>query len=272
MLITVIIMDLNYQQAVVVYYWGLNNLISIGATFGRTTISSNTSGNRFTTFKGNLYLRFSDYISGSTGYGTVRSNSLERKSINDVMLKYEDPETLLIYGSYETNDARIILFSPFLSFNSNADIFKFMGYWQSKSGIRVSSYFTYLTVTDGNAANQFQAKIGKEFYKSVMIGYEYEYQNFSYVSPEYYSPQDYQSHSIWSDWKAIENKPFKVMIGGRLGYIPASDFIIREAYANATYNPIAAFIIQGRISVGSTYRFDSNYNSIGVTLSAYWSF
>ena len=251
---------------------GINTFLSVGASFGRTTITSSQNGNRFTTFKGNLYLRFSDYISGSTGFGTVRSNSLERKRINDIMLKYEDPETLLLYGSYETNDARIILFSPFLTFNSNADIFKFIGYWQSKSGIRVSGYFTYLTVTDGNAANQFQAKIGKEFYKSVMIGYEYEYQNFSYVSWAYYSPQDYQSHSIWAEWKALENKPIKVVLGGRLGYIPASDFIIREAYADAIYSPLAAFLIQGRISLGSTYRFDTNYNSVGVSISAYWSF
>jgi hypothetical protein len=252
---------------------GINTFLSIGATFGRTTISSYQNGNRFTTFKGNLYLRFSDYISGSTGFGTVRSNSLERKHINDVMLKYEDPEKLMLYGSYETNDARIILYSPFLTFNSNADILKLIGYWQSKSGIRLSGYFTYLTVTDGNSGNQFQAKIGKEFYKAVMIGYEYEYQNFAMnMYPIYYSPQDYQSHSIWAEWKAVEDKPVKVILGARLGYIPASDFIIREAFADATYSPIPAFLIQGRISLGSTYRSDSNYNSIGASVSAYWSF
>ena len=251
---------------------GLNSFLSIGATFSRTSISSDLSGNRFTTFKGDLYFRFSDFISGSTGFGTVRSNTLESKKINDIMLKYEDPETLLLYGSYETNDARIILFSPFLSFDSNADIFKFVGYWQSKSGVRISGYFTYLTVTDGNSANQFQAKIGKEFYKSTMIGYEFEYQNFAYTSWAYYSPQDYQAHSLFVEWKVMEGKPVKVDIGGRLGYIPASDFVIREAYADAVYNPISAFLIQGRVSLGSSYRFDANYNYVSVYISAYWSF
>ena len=251
---------------------GLNSFLSIGAIFGRTAISSYQIGNRFTTLKGELYFRFSDYVSGSTGIGTVRSSTLESKKINDFMLKYEDPETLLIYGSYETNDARIILYSPYLAFDSNSDIFKLLGYWQSKSGIKISGYFTYLTVTDGNSANQFQAKIGKQFYKAVMLGYEFEYQNFAYKSWAYYSPQDYQAHSLWAEWKAIENKPVKLVIGGRLGYIPADDFIIREAYVDAVYNPVTNFLIQGRISGGSTYRFDSNYNSFSVSISAYWSF
>jgi hypothetical protein len=251
---------------------GINSFLSIGATFSRTTITSNQTGNMFTTFKGNLYLRFSDLVSGSTGFGTVRSNSLQRKGINDVMLKYEDPDTFLLYGSYETNDARIILYSPYLAFNNNADIFKIIGNWQSKSGLRISGFFTYLTVTDGNSANQFQAKIGKEFYKSTSIGYEFEYQNFAYVNSAYYSPQDYQAHSIWAEWKVLQGKPIKVILGGRIGYIPASDYVIRELNADAVYNPVNALIVEGKIAYGSSYRFDSNYNSFSIYISAYWSF
>jgi hypothetical protein len=194
------------------------------------------------------------------------------------MLKYENPEILLLSGSYETNDARIILYSPSLSFNYNADMLRFTGYWKNKSGLKFSGYFTYMNITDGNAANQFQFRVGKEFYKSIMIGYEYEYQNFAIdkskalLTDRYYSPQDYQSHCLWIDWTAIEEQPVKLVAGGRLGYIPASDFVIREVYADAVYNPVAAFLIKGRVTVGSTYRFDSSYNSVSAYISAYWSF
>ena len=251
---------------------GINYYFSIGVTFSRTTISSNLVGNKFSTFQGDIYFRLSDYISGATGFGRVMANLTQKKNINNFWLKYEIPETFSLLGSYESNDARIILFSSSLSFNSNANILKLSGFLKNHKGIKISSYFTYITVTDGNAANQFQVRIGKEFYNFLMIGYEFEYQNFSYTNPLYYSPQDFQSHSLWAEWIAFEFHELKLIIGGRLGYIPASDYVIRELYATATYNPLSSLIIQGKISVGSSYRFDSIYNSVSAYLSAYWSF
>jgi len=44
-----------------------------------------------------------------------------------------------------------------------------------------------------------------------------------------------------------------------------------KAYADVVYNPFPSFIILGRVTIGSTYRFDSSYNSISASLSAYWS-
>lgn len=250
----------------------LTNFLSLGASFARTTITSNQIGNSFTTFKGDLYFRFSDYVTMSTSFGTITANLLERKNINNISLKYEDPEILLLSGSYESNDARVILSSSTLAFSNNADILKFSGYWKSKSGIKISSYFSFLKITDGNEANQFQFRIGKELYKYLMIGYEYDFQNFALASTYYYSPQNFQSHSLWADWKVLEDQELKVTVGGRLGYIPASDYVIREVYAEAAYNPVASFIIQGKITMGSSYRFDASYNMISIYISAYWSF
>jgi hypothetical protein len=127
-------------------------------------------------------------------------------------------------------------------------------------------------LSDGNASNDLQLRIGKLFDFNIWAGYEYFYSNFARKSNLYYSPKDFESHSLWVDWIVQKESELDVVIGGKLGYVPSSDFVIREVSAGINYRPINSLSISGKLQIGSTYRYDSSYRYLSGIIYAYWNF
>ena len=50
----------------------------------------------------------------------------------------------------------------------------------------------------------------------------------------YWSPKNFESHSIWADWNLYNDDTFDFNIGGKIGLIPQNDFILSEFYASIT--------------------------------------
>ncbi|MDR3610064.1 MAG: hypothetical protein P4L27_05845, partial [Ignavibacteriaceae bacterium] len=103
------------------------------------------------------------------------------------------------------------------------------------------------------------------------IGYEFYYVNYTRNSNLYYSPGNFQSHSIWGDWKVYKDMEISLNVGGKIGYVPSYDFILKEIYGEAVYQPLPVLIISGRISNTSSVRFESGYNFWAGYLTAYLS-
>jgi hypothetical protein len=155
-------------------------------------------------------------------------------------------------------------------------LLKFRVKYRHSTEFLVSSFFDYINISDGNAGNNFQLRLGYQFQENFSSGYEYFYQNFRYKSEYiggiYYSPQSYDSHSIWGDFY-LENKEFReVIIGGKIGYAPQSDQLVLEGHLNAKYKVLKNINIEGELSLGQSSQFYSTYRYFSFSLAANWNF
>jgi len=253
---------------------GLNSFISAGVVYNSTHLQSSTLSNDLTSYKGQLILKLSDYLTSTLSFGTQRDQFGNERNISDFTLKAEKPAEYLLIAAYENNDGRVILLSPKLIGFSNfsVDMFTINGFYLPSSVVKITGYFRYGSISDGNAFNDLQLRLGKKFLNDIFLGYEFGYANFKFENLLYYSPQNYDTHSLWLEWNAKNTKKLRLNFGGKIGYAPSINYILREAYGEIYYQPIPYFAFNGRIGASSSYRSNSSYNSIFVTLSAYWSF
>ena len=254
---------------------GLLPHLSIGASYLRYVLYYNPSGSKvvqnLSSFIGHLLYSYG-YFSSSLGFGTTQSVYSSKKYVTQFNAKFTKDEEYGLGFQYEKNDAKILLYSPFLIYsNIYMELYRFYGNYNFSNGMTLSSRFSFIKIGDsiGNEGNDFQIRAGKAIDENINIGYEYYYVNFARTNTLYYSPQNYETHSIWADWKAYKDEEIKVTIGGKLGYTPSNDFISREIYGDVVYHPINTITLSGRISAGSSFRYDSSYSYIAAYLIGY---
>ncbi len=266
---------------------GLTRFLSIGVSFLRTSLRANRASldqtivdtlpnfvgdNRFTTFKGHVFLRLSDNLNIGVGSGTSSAQGFAKSDEQDAYIRYEKRDTISLYLQYQNSDAVLILYSPYLiDTRQMARLYKVGGYVQSKEGIRLEGNFQYIGADDGNEGNNFYFRIGRYFYKDLIIGYEYAYDNYSRRSAYYYSPRNFESHALWVNQEVEKKERLRVTLGGKLGIIPSSSSIIMEGHIDVEYKPTDKLLISGGVRIGSTSRYTSSYRSFSGQLTAYWT-
>ncbi|KAF0152278.1 MAG: hypothetical protein FD143_1200 [Ignavibacteria bacterium] len=266
---------------------GLTRYLSLGTSFTRHQLRANAASldqniidtipnfytsQRFTTFKGHLFLRFSDQFNMGIGIGKSSGEGFFTRDEQDAFFKYESPDTASVTLQYQNSDASLILYSPYLiSIRQMARLYKIQGYYRHKNGMKIEGNFQYISSDDGNEGNDFYLKLGRYFYKDLVIGYEYSYDNFKWKSTYYYSPRNFESHSIWVDNELDRKDNLRVTIGGKLGIIPQGALIILEGHFDGMYKPIQNLMIACRVGIGSTSRDNSSYRYFSGQLSAYWT-
>lgn len=252
---------------------GLSSFLSVGAYYGRTQLFASDSSKIITTNKFFLQSRISQFVIASVGFGSSRILNEFKGNVFDIFLKYEKEKLFTFTGTYERNDARVLLASPFL-LNTilEAEIFRINGTYFTKSGLKLSGYYQFIGISDGNKGNDLLFRVGKEFYKDLFMGYEYFYQSYKNLSTLYYTPQNFESHSIWGDYLLEKTDEYELTAGGKLGYVPASEVVVRELYGQAQIKVLDNFVVNARATYGSSIRFDSNYSSLSFALSAFWNF
>ena len=114
-------------------------------------------------------------------------------------------------------------------------------------------------------------RIGKKWYEYLLGGYEYFYSNWKFDSPYYYSPNNFESHSIWAEATLEENSLLTVKLKSKLGFVPNNDFLILHGSINVTYKLFSRLTLSGHITAGSTSRDDNSYRSVSAEISAYWT-
>ncbi|MFC2082329.1 tetratricopeptide repeat protein [Bacteroidota bacterium] len=253
---------------------GFTGFLSLGGSFQRTKINSKyfSDSKYLTSFKGHASIRFSQFIVTDIGYGKLTTPGEPQKDIYSFVFRYDKEDKISLHGFYDHSDARVILYSPnLLPYSYNVDIYRISGSYQPNKHLTVSGYYSYLDISDGNKGNDLQLRVGRKFIKIATIGYEYFYSTYKYDSPIYYSPQNFESHSIWGEWDAYENDESKLVIGGKIGYYPAIDFVINEIHGDFNYRALKYLHLNARLAAGTTHRFDTSYNFVSAMLSAYWS-
>jgi len=263
--------ELTYYQYGLRAEVGLFMYFTIGASWQRTDIFSLTNSQTLTAFSGLLYFHpFSNFSIGGS-LGKLNIDRELSKNIGNIEARWYSNDLILNAG-YKDTDARLVLFSPYLIDNRlDSYVYYFSGNYRYKNKYKIMMFYQYFNISDGNLANDFRFRLGKAFQENIFWGYEYFFSDFGFSSLIYYSPQEYSTHSIWVDYEYKEIKNLDLIFGGEIGYAPSIDFIVGNIYADASYKPLENLIINGRVSYGNSYRFNSSYQFVSVYLSAYWS-
>ena len=236
------------------------------------------SGSRtYTAFKGHIFFRFSTELTAGFGYGSLTSEGQTREPETEIYLRYDKTDDFWLLGSYYNTDGTHILYSPYLiDYKLRASLIKFAGlYVHPSSHFLIRGYYQYVKVSDGNEGNDILVKLGKYFNDDLSAGYEYWYSNFKYVgadSPLYYSPESFNSHSMWFDYDLEKDVVAKLIIGGKIGYVPRDDFVSVEGHVELFYRFTPQLSINGNLSLGNNSREGSDYSFFSGGVSLYWGF
>lgn len=256
---------------------GFNSFLAVGATFTRSTIANSLQQNRtFTSFKGNIFINLHKYVRSSIGFGKLHTLDKNPQNEYDFSIFYNENNNAILAFTFMHSDAGTILYSPNLVDSSpiryKSDFYRLQGSYVYEKTLKFSGYFQYLDISDQNKGNDFQLRAGYILMPRLTTGYEFAYSNFRFVTKLYYSPQNFESHSIWASWDMYKFEVSTITLEGKLGYVMDGDYILRELMWKVDYKPSMEFTLEGQLSVGSTYRQTQSYNFASGRLAIYWIF
>ena len=153
-----------------------------------------------------------------------------------------------------------------------ADVYSIEAKYQKINGVVASGKLSYIYVYDKNKGNEVEFRVGKKIFSDFTLGYEYYYDDYKEVSLLYYSPSNFESHSLWADLNLIKNEKLNFTFGGKVGWIANTNFVLREVYGEAEYNIFENLSFQGSIRAGSTRRNEEGYSSVSFYAAAFWGF
>ena len=251
---------------------GVTSFLSVGAEGFRTTLASDVARVNANTIRWDLTFRLAEALTLGVNFGNMYFDNAYTESVADIFLRSEKVNHYSLSATYSKLDASQVIYSPYLiGVRLNADMFNIGGYYQFKSGLKTSANYTYFSFSDGNQGYNFSLRIGKYFYPDFILGYEFYNSGFKRTSFFYYSPSNYSSHNIWADWDIVKESNLTVTVGGLIGFIANSSYILRQAHADATYRVVDRLTLQGTVSGGSSFQNYAGYSSFAVRLAAYWS-
>lgn len=265
---------------------GVTNYLTFGLQFGRTNMQAkpesldeevisryNFIGNKtFTTFKGNFTTRLAKDFNIGAGFGTTNARGILPRMEKDAYIRYEKRDTISLAVVYQHSDAALILYSPYLiDIRHYASLFRFAGYYVHHKGLKISSSFQYINITDDNEGNDFVLRLGAYTQRDLSMGYEYYFTTYKYKSDYYYSPINFESHGVWVDYDLEQKDYLRVTLSSKIGYIPYNNFIMLGGQLDFYYQPITNLLLNGRIGLSLTSRDNSSYRSFSGQITAYWT-
>lgn len=252
---------------------GITNYLTIGASAYAGLLGTDSLTTNISIYKGSIIGRFSQTVYASASLGSTKFPNDESQLLAEVSLKAEQPKLYSFSANFYSMDAAQLLYSPNLvDTRLRSNYFLLMGDYIIKTGWKFAGSYGFITVSDDNKANRLQLRFGKIFDKVVGVGYEYYYFDVKNETDLYWSPENFESHSIWADWEIVNEADVNATIGGKLGYIPSDEFILREFYGTTSVKLADSFTIQGRLTFSTTAQSGKGYTSTSFGLSAFWSF
>jgi hypothetical protein len=263
--------DFSYSNFGLGFDLGVTNFLAIGLSGARGKLSSINDELRFNQIKGSAYVRFNETFSGVVGFGQTYFVNDQKENVIELSLTAQKKNVFNVTSFLNYSDAAFILYSPFLvTTRLNAYYFGLNGEYKFKNNLVVSGKYGYVDVSDENSGNQLVFRLGKVFESDITAGYEYYFYSFKTETQLYWSPKNFESHSIWGDWILYDDETFDFNIGGKIGLIPQSDFIVSEFYASINYHIIKNLLFQTRFTTGSSFRSNTGYRSNSIQGSFIW--
>jgi hypothetical protein len=264
--------DFLYSTYGLKFELGINQFLSLGVGGYGGILSNDTVHTNLSIVKGFAIARFSKNLSLSASAGVTNFPGSVNRFTGDIVFRAEERKLYSFSAGYYSADAAQILYSPFLVeqrlISNLADI---NGYYLIKNSWKFSGHFSYFLVSDKNRGNRLQLRLGKIIEKSLITGYEYYLYSFKDKKQIYWSPENFESHSIWAEWKISDTEKLSASLNGKLGYIPSEKYVLREFGGNVIYKFNIYFSLQGSAGFSTTVQSGKGYSSTNFSLSAFWN-
>jgi tetratricopeptide (TPR) repeat protein len=142
------------------------------------------------------------------------------------------------------------------------DNFEVSGSHQFEKGYGLIGNYLYGLYSDDNQLQNLQARLYYQLFKILRIGYAYNLITYSEVSLWYWSPDFYQTHSIWFELANGSESPLSYYVGAEIARVTNSSKLSRSIAADISFNP------SDRFSLG----FQFFYSELSRTKDApaYW--
>lgn len=264
--------NFSYSNIGLGFDLGVTVFLSLGFSGSAGTLASKELNVRLNQFKGTAYFKVNRFISGSASIGQNRFIDEKNSNLYELTLSAGKKDVFNFTAFANYSDAVFILYSPFLVNNRiSVNHLGIMGSYKFKNKLMVSGKFQYFDLSDKNSGNQLQLRLGKEFENDLSAGYEYFYYDFKNTIPLYWSPKNFESHSLWADWNLYKDEEVRFTIGGKGGLIPENNYLLSEFYAEFDYLIIKSLMFQTRFTTGSSFRSGTGYRSNSISGNIIWS-
>lgn len=278
--------DFDYITGGISGETSLNNVISIGGNYSKGSIGNLYTTIGFTSWKGSAFIKTSERTTLGFSYGNLRIDGYWDQPIIDGFINFEGKEYFKASLNYKMTDGAFLLYSPNLVDNrikahsikfdaalNYEDKLKLYGYYQVViTELSQVFYNNQYQIVKGNVGNFFNIRLGKGFYPTLFVGYEYSYADFKYTVPIYYTPEEFSSHSLWAEWQVASDYEWEVTLGGKVGYVPQFDYVLREGNIKVLYRLFKNLKVELSGQVDDSVRNNTTYKSGSLNLSAFWSF
>lgn len=256
---------------------GINQYIGLGANFTKNVIDGKHLGSDFTKeyteFKLNLIIFLSEKLKLNGTFGNFQTQFEDKKKIWSAQLTYDDETNLNILASYRRTDHRIYLYSPYnLKRNYDLDHYKLNFRYKFYQTFLLQINFDFINVYDGNKGNLFSFKFGKYINPNIVLGYHFSFSDYGRKDSYYFSPQNFEIHSLWSEWELKHEDKLKAKLTAELGYSPIVNALIRQFSAEFNYSFLKNLIFSLSLNLGNSYRYDESYDYFTSYVSLYWTF
>ncbi len=251
---------------------GVNQFLSLGVGGYGGILANDSVHTNLSIIKGFAIGRLTRNISLTVSGGVTNFPSSVNRFTGEIVFRAVEKKQYSFSAGFYSTDAAQILYSPFLVeqrlISNLADI---RGYYFIKNSWKFGGHFSYFLVSDKNRGNRLQLQLGKIIMKNLVVGYEYYLYSFKDKKQIYWSPENFETHSIWAEWKISDTEKLSAGINGKLGYIPSEKFILREFGGNVIYKFNNYFSLQGSAGFSTTIQSGKGYSSTNFSLSAFWN-
>ncbi|HOJ37966.1 MAG TPA: tetratricopeptide repeat protein [Ignavibacteriales bacterium] len=279
----------QYQYQGARFELGINKFMNAAFTLQQGKFSStepiNSTSNKFVNSKILLNFMLSNELSSSITVGSINFGDRTKKLFTQLDFNYKESE-YDINATFLSTDARFLVYSPKLLFYQLNTIYsKIYGSYNITEDTKLS-LSTSLIIVDGpvyayqgedtlkyknNGGNDINIRLSKKFYPELNIGYEYYLNKYVHTVAEYYSPKNFESHGVFGEWKAYNDKNISLVINGKVGYVFATDFIVKEINLLGSYKFNYNFSLYLNVNFGSSARYETAYSSRMFNLYLVWS-
>ncbi len=264
------------------YYFGMQAtiqffpLFSLNGLFARNFLSNSLSLLAFNSYEGRLFIRPHKYANLMLGLGVLDFPNSAKTTFYESSFQYNNKKNLRIWLSYTKSDAAVLLYSPFLIDKrfkaNNADAF--VKYYYRKLFTQIDYKLIWTDKNQFEAANignYFQLRFGRQFKNNMEAGFEYYFADYKFTSPLYYSPQIYEAYSLFLEWIPFKKEIYNLKVGGKIGYVPIYDFILKELFLKFKYNIYSNLNLNVTAYYDNNARYNFTYSSGSVFVNLLWS-
>jgi len=230
----------------------------------------------FTSLYTGIYVNIANLVTVGGRMGSKLFSTNVKRDIANFSIRSSKDSLYSASVEWTNADATEMLYAKTL-INSplTADMYNLSG-WYMYNLWKILANYKFLTISDGNKGEIYDFRIGRFWDKYILAGYEYGVTNFinntqaRNATYTYFSPQNFATHCIWGEYDGLQDEDYSILIGGKVGLIPESNYIISDFFVTYKTDIIDKLALQLTGRMGRTFRENTSYKSRSFQVQLTW--